>query len=156
MRNINIFFTKLTIPQFILVMTILSFLLPALPSITLGGLNENPIEKSSIASQIINGSIVYPLLETIIYQPFLFWALRRNFFLKENDYLIILVSASIFGISHNFGIAYILYTMLLGLIFSYTYWIYEESDKKLFIFKRSFWIVFSIHSLHNLLTLCLK
>ncbi|HDR4441517.1 hypothetical protein BK720_01080 [Bacillus thuringiensis serovar brasilensis] len=156
MRNINIFFTKLTIPQFIFVMTILSFLLPALPSITLGGLNENPIEKSSIASQIINGSIVYPLLETIIYQPFLFWALRRNFFLKENDYLIILVSASIFGISHAFGIAYILYTMLLGLIFSYTYWIYEESDKKLFIFKRSFWIVFSIHSLHNLLTLCLK
>lgn len=60
---------------FILFMTFASFLLPLPTSFLLGGLQKNPIEDEYIWIQIVDGIVIAPLLETALYQMFIFWIL---------------------------------------------------------------------------------
>ncbi|MDA2157702.1 CPBP family intramembrane glutamic endopeptidase [Bacillus cereus group sp. Bc253] len=116
-------------PWFILVMTFASFLLPMPTSFLPGGIQKNPIEDENLSVQIVDGIVIAPLIETALYQMFVFWILRLIPGMETYNKSIIFISACIFGLSHSFGYTYMLHAGIMGLVFAYSYWNYTQKKE---------------------------
>ena len=89
-------------------------------------LKQHPIKEEPAIIQILVGVFAAPIYETVIYQVFLFWVLSCIPFIKDFDYLIILIASIIFGLSHPEGITYIVATAIIGVLYNYAYWVYQK------------------------------
>ncbi|HDR7315592.1 TPA: CPBP family intramembrane metalloprotease, partial [Bacillus cytotoxicus] len=114
---------------FILIMTLASFLLPMPTSFIPGGIQQNSIEDEGLSIQIVDGIIIAPLLETVLYQMFIFWILKLIPGIEKYNKSIIFISACIFGLSHSFGYTYMLYAGIMGWVFAYSYWTYTKKKE---------------------------
>lgn len=133
----------MTIATFVIIIP-LDFILPKI--------SKNPVTQETVLLQIILAVCWAPLSETLVFQVFLFWILRCLPWIREKDILIIVIASIIFGLSHQFGITYIVGVVLIGLLYNYAYWLYEKAD----VMMSAFWVVFWIHLLHNLITLLIS
>lgn len=155
-KTIHKFFWDLRPVSFILVMSILTFLVTIPFTLLLPELQSHPSNNESIYLQILSVIIIAPLLETLIFQVFLFWILRFIPWIRKYDILIILISSVIFGLNHPFGITYIICTAVIGICYNYAYWIYYKKNEKAYVTMSEFWIVFWIHEIHNIVALLLQ
>ncbi len=102
--------------------------------------------KSGLVYQILMNVLFSPFIETLFFQKWIIQFVR--FFYKDGKYFkiaSILLSSICFGLMHFYSLLYILKTFFLGIVFAFFY--IEFSDKKI----SSFWIVFIMHALFNLL-----
>lgn len=105
---------------------------------------EGPFKNtSSISYKFIVAIILAPIMETFVFQYLVFVSLKN----KIKPIFIIIISALLFGLSHYYDFFYILNTIYIGLILALAY--YNWNGKRI----NKFWMVVSIHSLHNLITL---
>jgi hypothetical protein len=88
--------------------------------------------------------ILSPIIETYIYQSLPYRYLNRIVFLKERKYLILIISALFFGLSHFYSLFYVIYGFFMGLGFMYSYMVRIRTDN------RTFYLIAMCHSLVNL------
>jgi len=96
--------------------------------------------------------ILFPLLETLIFYTLIIKVVRaiKNSFLKKlNGRLVfkvsLIIAAVLFGLNHSFSWLYIVYSFLIGVVFSIQYWYVYYRRKDAFI------IISITHSLVNLM-----
>nr|WP_244525460.1 CPBP family glutamic-type intramembrane protease [Bacillus sp. 166amftsu] len=130
-------------------MTIISFLITIPLNLFLPPSQANPSINESIIEHIFLVLIIAPFLETILFQKILFFILQITPYISERNILIILISSIIFGLNHQFDITYIIAATLMGLVFNYSYFIYQQKNYNDSQSMSAFWIVFWIHELHN-------
>jgi uncharacterized protein len=87
---------------------------------------------------------IAPFFETWIAQSLPYSVLNRVKYFKERSYLILLISALIFGVNHFYSLFYIIYGFLMGLVFMYGYMERIQTDKQ------TFYLITITHSLVNL------
>lgn len=154
LKNLNKFFQSLSQIHFIIIMSLLSNLIMALltPVSIMYEKYIGPIGNPS--SKIHNFSIyvfliliLSPILETLIFQVGTIKILRHINKCKNNNVIIIFISAIFFGISHRYSLFYMFATFILGLLFSYSFIIYERKSQS------AFFTVFWIHSFRNFIAL---
>ncbi|MCC2327065.1 CPBP family intramembrane glutamic endopeptidase [Bacillus wiedmannii] len=155
-QKIQHYLYHLKAPWFILVMTFASFLLPMPTSFLPGGIQKNPIEDEDLSVQTVDGIVLAPLLETALYQMFVFWILRLIPGMEKYNKSIIFISSCIFGLSHSFGYTYMLYAGIMGWVFAYSYWNYTQKKENGHTKISAFWIVWSIHIIHNIVVFLAK
>ncbi|MFJ8219249.1 MULTISPECIES: CPBP family intramembrane glutamic endopeptidase [Bacillus cereus group] len=155
-QKIQHYFYHLKTLWFILIMTIASFLLPMPTNFLPGGIQKNSIEDEDLWIQIVDGIVIAPLLETALYQMFIFWILKLIPGMEKYNKSIIFISAFIFGLSHNFGYTYMLYAGIMGWVFAYSYWNYTRKKENGHTKISAFWIVWCIHVLHNIVVFLVK
>lgn len=62
-----------------------------------------------------------PLIETFLFQFLPFYILTKSKYLKKNYIIIIVISALLFSLWHNYSIHYMIYGLIEGLIYMYLY-----------------------------------
>ncbi|ASZ19430.1 MULTISPECIES: type II CAAX prenyl endopeptidase Rce1 family protein [Bacillus] len=149
LAKLNKFMFNLPVIWFVLLIVLGTFLVVIPLDLFLPPLKQHPIKEEPAIIQILVGVFAAPIYETVIYQVFLFWVLSCIPFIKDFDYLIILIASIIFGLSHPEGITYIVATAIIGVLYNYAYWVYQKKNEKVKVTISAFWIVFLIHSLHN-------
>lgn len=83
---------------------------------------ENPMPIHNYNFFIIAISILIdPFIETILYQKLFFWVICEKF--KIKSYAYIFISSVLFGLSHNYDVSYVIRAIILGLVFSYTFYL---------------------------------
>jgi uncharacterized protein len=105
-----------------------------------------PFEGAPLLLTILFASILGPIVETYLYLVLPYKLLKKSAYFNGHKYLMIIVSAVIFGISHMYSFFYVIYAFLLGVIFMFSYLVRVTSDKN------AFWLVALAHSLFNLIT----
>ncbi|ARJ25564.1 CPBP family intramembrane metalloprotease (plasmid) [Bacillus mycoides] len=148
-RNIHNFLSNLNKIPFILLMTIISFLITIPLNLFLPPSQANPSINESIIEHILLVLIIAPFLETLLFQKVLFFILQLSSYISERNILTILIASIIFGLTHQFDITYIAAATLMGIVFNYSYSIYQEKNYNDPKSMSAFWIVFWIHELHN-------
>ncbi len=149
LAKLNKFMFNLPVIWFVLLIVLGTFLVVIPLDLFLPPLKQHPIKEEPAIIQILVGVFAAPIYETVIYQVFLFWVLSCIPFIKDFDYLIILIASIIFGLSHPEGITYIVATAIIGVLYNYAYWVYQKKNEKVKVTISAFWSVFLIHSLHN-------
>ncbi|MGH1163298.1 CPBP family glutamic-type intramembrane protease [Bacillus mycoides] len=149
LKNIHNFLCNLHKTRFILLMTIISFLITIPLNLFLPPSQNYPSMNESIIEHIFLVLIIAPFLETILFQKVTFFILQLIPYISERNILIILISSIIFGLSHQFDITYIIAATLMGIVFNYSYSIYQEKNYNDPQSMSAFWIIFWIHELHN-------
>ncbi|WP_319805977.1 type II CAAX prenyl endopeptidase Rce1 family protein, partial [Bacillus cereus] len=94
--------------SFILIIVILSYLITRPFTLSLPEIQSHPSQNEPIYHQILSVLIIAPIVETLIFQVFLFWILRCIPWIRKHDLLMILIAALMFGLYHPFGITYII------------------------------------------------
>lgn len=141
-------FTLPTI-SFIFLILLGSFLFVIPLDLFLPEIQKNPITEAPLILQVLLGVLAAPIYETVVFQVFLFWLLSWIPYIKNRDYLIILIASIIFGLNHQYGITYIVGTTIIGLLYNYAYWVYKKKNEKYQVTMPAFGVVFLIHLLHN-------
>lgn len=88
-------------------------------------------------------NIIVPIIETFLYQHGIYWLMQKLPFTQGRKVLYIIVSSSIFGLSHWYSIQYIVFATFTGFVLGTTYLFYED-DKE-----ASFWSTTLVHALKN-------
>ena len=83
-KYLHRFIYNLRFPYFIILMTIATFVLPLVSFLIPIEAERNPIEDVSLIRQVISGCVVAPLIETALYQMFLFWILKDIPFVRKS------------------------------------------------------------------------
>ncbi|HDR4513339.1 CPBP family glutamic-type intramembrane protease [Bacillus paranthracis] len=151
--KMNRFMSDLPGIWFVLLIVIWTFLIAMPLDWFLPEVQKNPLMQGPIILQFLVGIIFAPIFETLVFQVLLFWILSYIPFIRNHDYLIILIASIIFGLNHQFGITYIIGTSLIGLLYNYAYWVYQKKNEKVKSTISAFWIVFWIHLLHNAISI---
>jgi hypothetical protein len=142
LAKLNKFMFNLPVIWFVLLIVLGTFLVVIPLDLFLPPLKQHPIKEEPAIIQILVGVFAAPIYETVIYQVFLFWVLSCIPFIKDFDYLIILIASIIFGLSHPEGITYIVATAIIGVLYNYAYWVYQKKNEKVKVTISAFWIVF--------------
>lgn len=154
--NIKVILKRLSALKFslyVLLFTALSFFVLVLPWGIFGIFNINTnndstpsLKQSGIIKIILSGIVLAPILETLIFQKLFFDFLKTKIRVR----FIILISALCFGLSHFYDLSYVINTFFIGIILAiaYAFW----SSKKI----SPFWVVVTIHLLHNLIVLVVE
>lgn len=95
------------------------------------------LKSMSLGWRLVFASLVAPLVETAIYQ----WLPIRK--LRLRSCWGVLLSASMFGLSHWYSWSYVLAAFLVGLVFAYGYAVRDQSTGKPFV------LVAIAHAIHN-------
>lgn len=90
------------------------------------------------------GLILAPLIETLVFQKFIFHLLNRIPFFQKHPGAIVLLSALIFALFHCYNILYIAFAFLLGCLLMYIYLFFLPQNTK------AFFSVAIIHFMHNI------
>ncbi|AKA70409.1 CPBP family intramembrane glutamic endopeptidase [Clostridium scatologenes] len=149
-KGIHNYLQKLSTIKFIITIVLLMYLL-IIPFIPLSHLYQKNIGQiggpfsinTSLAYEIIVGSILSPILETAIFQYAIIEFLSSINILKGKSILIIIISAVLFGIPHSYSYIYIFYGFIMGLLLAYSYLTYKSKNFS------AFWVVFWIHCIRN-------
>lgn len=150
--KIDEYFNKLSKPKFVLIMVLCTYVLPLLLlpfffMFNIQSMEGVELNEKNFALDFLLVVIVAPLIETFLFQTIFFWILTKISFFRERLYLIVIISSFFFGIAHGYSQIYIAYGFIGGLIFGYSYVVYNR--KPCLAFK----IVMSIHSTRNLIAL---
>lgn len=156
-KYIHNYLQNLSTIRFIIIMVLLTFivLLPFAPLFYLyekhiGQMGEPSIVTGTLRIKFIAGSVLAPILETIIFQYGVIEILSSLKFFKEKNIVIAIISAALFGVSHSYSYLYIFYGFLIGLLLAYSYLTYKK--KKI----SAFWVVFWIHCIRNTISTILS
>ncbi|MCF8018512.1 MAG: CPBP family intramembrane metalloprotease [Vallitaleaceae bacterium] len=138
---------SLSTAKFILIMVFISYLV-VIPVVLMGFLMNIHVggpefEDIPLALMILIVVVIAPIWETLVYQLLIIRQLKKLIFFKRRSSLTILISALVFGAVHIYSIYYMFYAFIIGLLFAYTFVIYE--DKK----ASAFWVTMAIHGLKN-------
>jgi len=91
---------------------------------------------------------IAPLIETLIFQ---IGVIKLVYYILPKYPIIpIIVSATLFGLTHFYSIYYVIYTVMIGLFLGTLYFISKR--KKI----SPFWVIFSVHALYNLTVFVIK
>lgn len=135
-KSIHNYLQELSTMRFIITMVLLTYLviIPFLPLFSLyekyiGEMGE-PINivTATLLGKIIAGSILASILETLISQYAIIEILSSIKIFKEENIVIVMVSAVLLGISHPYSYLYIFYAFIIGLLFAYSYLIYKKRN----------------------------
>lgn len=91
----------------------------------IGNLNNPYINYDTITGVIknmIQGVIILPVLETLIFQALVYWLLKKVYKHSSFMYAYIFISALCFGLSHPYSITYFCYTFLGGIVLAFCYY----------------------------------
>lgn len=150
-KKINNYLKGLSTIKFIIIMVLLTFLV-IIPFLPLFYLYENYIgemggpvdlETGTLLFKVIHGSILAPIIETLIFQYAVIEILNAVKILKEKNIAIVIISAVLFGISHSYSYLYVFYAFIIGLLLAYSYLTYKKKNFS------AFWVVFWIHCMRN-------
>jgi len=142
LRSLNsAWFVLLLLAATYLVVLPLPLLELALPKFQLG---EGPasIRDSGIVGRLIWGSIIGPVLETALLQALPINLLRGKF--KLSWPVVLFASAGLFGASHWYSAAYIIFAFLVGLVLAYGYAVRQNARGG-----RPFLLITVVHGLRN-------
>jgi len=115
--------------------------------ITLKTISNVNTTNISLYPRIVLTLVIAPLLETLIFQKFIFNSCRL--YIKSN-LICILISAILFGLNHYDSITSIIQTFIIGIGFSLYYSILRKKEKNAFL------KVALLHCLWNLLSLIIS
>jgi len=107
------------------------------------------IGEISIGALIVISIFIAPFLETFIYQSLVFGVLGKVSFFSENQVLIILLSAILFGLGHDYSKLYIIYGMLTGLVLAYGYSLFQWRKEGPYL------MISALHAFRNLVAVIL-
>ncbi len=106
------------------------------------GLEGNPIDKESLSEQLFVGCIIAPLIETLIFQYAVIRLLDKAG--VHNFYLLLIIPAILFGLSHYYNWLYVVAMFGGGAIMNYLFLYCQANGYK------AFWWVALLHCLYNL------
>lgn len=148
--NIDARLQALSPVKFVLSMLVLSYLIfiPLIPlMLVLPGSTDtvHTISKSidQFIIELIIAGLVGPVIETFIFQYGIIEILSFYDRFKARKWLVAVISAFIFGLTHTYSVWYIVYAFVLGLLLAYAYFTYKKKSHS------AFWIVFWIHCIRN-------
>lgn len=95
-------------------------------------------------SIFIKSVILAPIFETLLNQSLPYYLLNKVKYLSERRYLILLISAFLFGITHFYSLFYIIFACIMGIVLMFGYMIRIRTDKK------TYYLIAFCHSLVNL------
>ncbi|GAA0695334.1 CPBP family glutamic-type intramembrane protease [Clostridium cadaveris] len=150
--KVDTFLRNLSTFKFIVTITLSMFLCSYILDLLINIFNIKIAETNLSISQapliieFLAVSIIAPLLETFLFQYGAIKILRKINILKNNNLIIILISALIFGLQHCYSLSYIIHTTILGIFLSYAFVVYETKKVS------PFWVVCIIHSLRNFIS----
>ena len=98
----------------------------------------------NIVILVIEGVFIVPIIETFVYQTLPYYFLNKVNFLKTKAYLILIISALFFGVTHCYDLFYIIYGFFGGLVLMYGYMVRIKNDKN------TFYLIAVTHGLFNL------
>lgn len=93
--------------------------------------------------------VAAPILETVIFQHGVIRLSNRLPIFRGKRSVLILLSATAFGLSHWEPVFYVFHTFLVGLLLAYAYILKMERPSE------AFWTVTAIHALRNLISFTL-
>jgi len=166
MNKINSFLDKMRIPIFIIVITTTIILFTTLFVIIYTdviGLDIDTEKSYSIdkankfwglqAMYVFMMTIIFmPLIETLIFQTLLYNLLILFNSVKNNSFILISISALIFGVSHSFHPFIILQIGIAGFFLMFAYILKSRSRNQF----DAYLIVFGIHALRNIVPFIYK
>ncbi|MDF1616779.1 CPBP family intramembrane glutamic endopeptidase [Petrocella sp. FN5] len=147
-NKLDIYLRSLPTAKFILIMTLISFIVDNILLILLELLMKKDVggpelEEIPIVLLFLFVVIIVPIIETFIFQYIIIRILKKINFLKNRMVLVMFISAVVFGASHTYSIYYMFITFITGILLAYTFVVYE--DKKV----SAFWVTTAIHGLIN-------
>lgn len=92
--------------------------------------------------------IVAPLLETLCFQMFPYWVLRRFKTFRDNRWAIVLIAALIFGSMHYYSVMYIIAASCMGAVMMYGYIVKWR--------RHGYWNLVLFHAVWNALALSIQ
>lgn len=149
LNYINNYLYSLSEKKYIVFMLLLSYiiyipLIPFFQNYDIGGTQF--LINASFIGKLINGSLIIPFIETFIFQYLAIGIIRSIKKIKDNNCLIIIISAIAFSLSHYYNVLYIFYSFIMGIFLAYTYILYEKKNYHPFL------MVMAIHALRNTIT----
>lgn len=152
MQKIHLFFLKtsfLVLFSIILSIKILwSSVLLRFSKLT--GINsgtQNDIIFESVEVEFLIAVILAPLVETFLFQYLIFLILDN---LKISKKWVILTSALLFALTHNYSLLRIFHAFGGGILFGYTYWLCQLK------YRYPFLVVLLMHASYNLYVFLIK
>lgn len=111
--------------------------------------NSKPESFSGISntSKFVFLCLIAPLFETYIFQYAIIKWLSLT---KMKDWVIVLVSSLLFGLSHFYNLLYIVNTFFAGVVLALSFMLWK--NKKV----DAFWVTAIVHALHNLCILIMS
>jgi uncharacterized protein len=94
-----------------------------------------------IVGRLILGSIIAPIFETALFQALPIYLLRGKFGVSWP--VVLIASAGLFGASHWYSAAYIIFAFLIGMILAYGYAVRRSDGGRPFI------LITVVHGLRN-------
>ena len=113
-----------------------------------GSFNTNPLYLRNKYLVFFSGVLIAPILETIIFQAIPFYFKNKYLRHKKNFFLYLFLTPILF--IHNFNLAYILISYLVGLIFTFMYYVAHYRKENPII------LISLIHLINNLLVYCVR
>ena len=110
-------------------------------------ITENKIsEHPTFLSSFLVLCIIVPILETFLFQHI---TINLIELITKNKYVLVIVSALLFGFSHYFNVVYFITTTLIGFVYAAAYIIGKRHKSKTF----AFWSVALAHAIQNLIVI---
>lgn len=108
-----------------------------------GSSNENPLLLKNKYYAFLIGVLIAPFIETIIFQAIPFYLINRYIKVKKKIFIFIFIAPILF--IHDFNLAYILISYIVGFIFALMYYVaYYRKENSIII-------ISIIHLINNLI-----
>lgn len=104
--------------------------------------------KGPLYITILDAMIIGPIIETLVFQKFLYFIATLFNWFRNDKCRIIILGTLTFGLIHFFTLMYIITTMITGFFFMYLYVIKRH--------KNAYWSVVILHSMINGLAIFLS
>jgi hypothetical protein len=110
------------------------------PSLSPGD-GSSVMQSSGLMGRLFFGSLVVPLIETLLFQFLPVRLLRRR--LHAKWWVTILVSAALFAAWHYYSPGYVIFAFLIGVVLAYCFALRDVPGKHGFV------LTFFVHALRN-------
>ncbi|MCY4781215.1 CPBP family glutamic-type intramembrane protease [Sphingobacterium sp. UT-1RO-CII-1] len=104
----------------------------------------NPVQDNPTYATFFLVVILFPFIETLIFQYLVFYIGRK---LNIKDYLTILLSTLFFALAHHYNVVYVVVTFFSGFIYAYAFFFLSKKANDLI----AFLFISFLHILNNLL-----
>lgn len=145
LRNANYFVFIISLTSLFLLTSLgTNFLLSLIENKNIIWFDPPSPKNYNIVLLVIEGVFIVPIIETFVFQTLQYYYLNKVNFLKTKGYLILIISALFFGVSHCYDLFYIIYGFVMGLVLMYGYMVRIKTDKY------TFYLIAVSHGLFNL------
>ncbi|WP_368077846.1 lysostaphin resistance A-like protein [Maribellus luteus] len=105
----------------------------------------DPIISESLLHDVLLTVFLAPIVETLLFQLLVIEAIRKIIKRpRKNICLALLLSSTVFALSHTYSLGYFFITYLGGIVLALAYYLGRYRREN------AFFVVFVIHSLYNL------